>query len=90
MQYFLGYRSYTDEAPFTAPLFVAIHKCMTLELTNKISDVIAVHYATEKDEEASEQERDVPGLGNSTTPSPIEQATASSDKNNLPMTATVN
>jgi IS5 family transposase len=43
MQYFLGYSSFTNEAPFTAPLFVAIRKRMSLELTTKISDVIALH-----------------------------------------------
>ena len=43
MQYFLGYSSFTNEAPFTAPLFVAIRKRMSLELTSKISDVIALH-----------------------------------------------
>ena len=43
MQYFLGYSSFTNEAPFTAPLFVAIRKRMSLELTTKISEVIALH-----------------------------------------------
>lgn len=43
MQYFLGYSSFTNEAPFTAPLFVAIRKRMDLELTSKISDIIALH-----------------------------------------------
>lgn len=32
MQYFFGYSSFTNEVPFTAPLFVEIHKRMTLEL----------------------------------------------------------
>lgn len=43
MQYFLGYSSFTDEPPFTAPLFVALRKRMSLELTNKISELIALH-----------------------------------------------
>jgi hypothetical protein len=43
MQYFLGYSSFTNEAPFTAPLFVAIRKRMSLELTTRISEVIALH-----------------------------------------------
>ena len=42
MQYFLGYSSFTDEAPFTAPLFVALRKRMNLELTNQISELIAL------------------------------------------------
>lgn len=44
MQYFLGYSSFTHEPPFTAPLFVAIRKRMTLELTNRITEIIALHY----------------------------------------------
>lgn len=49
MQYFLGYSSFTDEAPFTAPLFVAIRKRMTLELTGKISELIALHFVKEEE-----------------------------------------
>lgn len=51
MQYFLGYSSFTNEAPFTAPLFVAIRKRMTLELTSKISDAIALHCIKNNDKE---------------------------------------
>ena len=51
MQYFLGYSSFTNEAPFTAPLFVAIRKRMSLELTTKISDVIALHCIMDQDQE---------------------------------------
>ena len=38
MQYFLGYSSCTNEAPFTAPLFLAIRKRMSLELTSKTEE----------------------------------------------------
>ena len=41
MQYFLGYSSFTDEVPFTAPLFVTLRKRMTLELTSEINELIA-------------------------------------------------
>lgn len=51
MQYFLGYSSFTNEAPFTAPLFVAIRKRMSLELTAKISEVIALHCITDQEPE---------------------------------------
>jgi hypothetical protein len=51
MQYFLGYSSFTNEAPFTAPLFVAIRKRMSLELTSKISEVIALHCANDQEPE---------------------------------------
>lgn len=53
MQYFLGYSSFTNEAPFTAPLFVAIRKRMSLELTSKISDVIALHCTVDQEPEDS-------------------------------------
>lgn len=62
MQYFLGYSSFTDEAPFTAPLFVSIRKRMTMELTNKISELIAVHCITEP-----EQQDDITGENNNDT-----------------------
>lgn len=43
MQYFLGYSSFTNEAPFSATLFVEIRKRLSLELLSKINDVIAIH-----------------------------------------------
>jgi hypothetical protein len=58
MQYFLGYSSFTNEAPFTAPLFVAIRKRMSLELTTKISEVIALHCMEDQEpEEPSDQDQ---------------------------------
>jgi IS5 family transposase len=51
MQYFLGYSSFTNEAPFTAPLFVAIRKRMSLELTSKISDIIVLHCIADQEPE---------------------------------------
>lgn len=43
MQYFLGYSSFTNDAPFSATLFVEIRKRLSLELLSKINDVIAIH-----------------------------------------------
>src|ERR1700743_608752 len=61
MQYFLGYSSFTNEAPFTAPLFVAIRKRMSLELTSKISEVIAIHCMEDQEpEEPSDKDPDQP------------------------------
>lgn len=61
MQYFLGYSSFTNEAPFTAPLFVAIRKRMSLELTTKISEVIALHCIEQSDrDEPSDKDPDPP------------------------------
>lgn len=61
MQYFLGYSSFTNEAPFTAPLFVAIRKRMSLELTTKISEVIALHCMEDQEpEDPSDKDPDPP------------------------------
>lgn len=43
MQYFLGYTSFSNEPPFTAPLFVAIRKRLSLELVGQISELVARH-----------------------------------------------
>jgi hypothetical protein len=67
MQYFLGYSSFTNEAPFSAPLFVAIRKRMSLDLTSRISDAIALHcirdQELEEPEEQSVKDNDPPGDG---------------------------
>lgn len=42
MQYFLGYSSFTNEAPFSPTLFVEIRERLSLDLLSKINDVIAV------------------------------------------------
>jgi hypothetical protein len=50
MQYFLGYSSFTNEAPFSDTLFVEIRKRLSLELLSKINDIIAIHYIKEIEE----------------------------------------
>lgn len=75
MQYFLGYSSFTNEAPFTAPLFVAIRKRMSLELTTKISEVIALHCMEDPDpDEPSDKDPDLPE--SDSAPASEEQAVA--------------
>ena len=54
MQYFLGYSSFTDEAPFTAPLFVELRKRMSLELTGEISKIIST---VEQSEEGVQKDK---------------------------------
>ena len=49
MQYFLGYSSFTNEVPFTAPLFVSLRKRVSPELTNEISELIATLAGEEDD-----------------------------------------
>jgi IS5 family transposase len=43
MQYFLGYASFTNEAPFSPSLFVEIRERLSLEIVNSISDIIVAH-----------------------------------------------
>lgn len=43
MQYFLGYSSFTNEAPFSPTLFVSMRERLNLELMNKITDVVILH-----------------------------------------------
>lgn len=78
MQYFLGYSSFTNEAPFTAPLFVTIRKRMSLELTSKISDAIALYcisdHEPEVPEAAQEIDTDPPTVvGGTKTEEPVAQ-----------------
>lgn len=43
MQYFLGYSSFTNEAPFSATLFVEIRKRLTFTIINTINDIVIAH-----------------------------------------------
>lgn len=52
MQYFLGYSSFTNEAPFSSTLFVEIRERLSLNLLLKINDMIAVLSIQKKAEQA--------------------------------------
>ena len=69
MQYFLGYSSFTNEAPFSPTLFVEIRGRLNLELLSKINDVIAV-LSVEKEAAKIEQDRQ---LLQKNTPAPEPQ-----------------
>ena len=43
MQYFLGYASFTNEAPFSASLFVSIRERLSLTVINSINDIVIAH-----------------------------------------------
>lgn len=74
MQYFLGYTSFTNEAPFSDTLFVEIRKRLSLELLSKINEVIALHCMQE-----SEQN------GNKTSqPNPPENVDINASQNSMP------
>lgn len=49
MQYFLGYSSFTNEAPFTAPLFVEIRERLNLDVMSEINELIIAHHFEEQD-----------------------------------------
>ena len=43
LQYFLGYSSFTNEAPFVASLFVEIRERLSLDILSSISDIVIAH-----------------------------------------------
>ena len=43
MQYFLGYSSFTNEAPFSASLFVEIRERLNLDILSRINEIIVLH-----------------------------------------------
>lgn len=44
MQYFLGYSSFTNEAPFDPSLFVDIRLRLSLEVMNSINEIVIAHH----------------------------------------------
>jgi len=43
MQFFLGYSSFTNEAPFSPSLFVSIRERLSLSVINEINDIVIAH-----------------------------------------------
>jgi len=43
MQYFLGYSTFTNEAPFSPSLFVSIRERFSLNVINAINDIVIAH-----------------------------------------------
>lgn len=43
LQYFLGYSSFTNEAPFVASLFVEIRERLNIDIMTAINDIIIAH-----------------------------------------------
>ncbi len=60
MQYFLGYTSFSNEAPFTAPLLVTIRKRLSLDLLSQISELVARHGMRPDPDSDDPGERDGP------------------------------
>ena len=55
MQHFLGYSSFTNEAPFSPSLFVEIRERLNLNILSGINDII-VHHSFEKEQTLVKQE----------------------------------
>jgi hypothetical protein len=64
MQYFLGYSSFIDEAPFDASLFVDFRKSLGLDTINAINEKI-VKIKTRMEGKIREEDEDKPTSGNS-------------------------
>jgi transposase, IS5 family len=73
MQYFLGYSSFTNEAPFSAALFVEIRKRLSLEILSKINEVIVLHCIKDDQEDT----------GNKPPPPDENTITSSKHTNNI-------
>jgi len=43
LQYFLGYSTFTNEAPFVTSLFVEIRERLSLDILSSISDIVVAH-----------------------------------------------
>jgi transposase, IS5 family len=59
MQYFLGYSSFTNDAPFSPSLFVEIRERLSLEVINSINDIIVANSfekSIEKNEDDNKQD----------------------------------
>lgn len=58
MQYFLGYSSFTNEAPFSASLFVEIRERLSLELLTSINEVVVGHCLGWEDKHIIDRQED--------------------------------
>lgn len=77
LQYFLGYSSFTNEAPFVASLFVEIRERLSLDILSDISDIVVAH-SFEKVTETPVS--DVTKSDSSNTPHPPSDTSSSNDE----------
>lgn len=77
LQYFLGYSSFTNEAPFVASLFVEIRERLSLDILSDISDIVVAH-SFEKVTETPVS--DVTKSDSSNTPDPPSDTSSSADE----------
>lgn len=80
MQYFLGYASFTNEAPFSPSLFVEIRERLSLDIVNGISDIIVAHgFELEQKNNSLTKEKNTNDGDNSTTKSDAEKLTVEAE-----------
>ena len=80
MQYFLGYSSFTNEAPFDASLFVDIRKRLSLEVTTAISELVIKHHIDQSEKrDTAKTKEDTPDDARNDT---INENTDNEDKPN--------
>src|SRR5678810_661598 len=89
MQYFIGYSSFSNEAPFDASLFVDIRKRLTLEQINEINDKILgiIDKAAANKEQGNEDNKDDGPSGNNNA-AESETGNINDSDNNDPTTTT--
>jgi hypothetical protein len=76
MQYFIGYSSFSSEAPFDSSLFTEIRKRMGLEQINGMNEKIVILYLAKKQQHESNKSKD--DTTDNEAPSTNEAATSSS------------
>jgi len=80
MQYFLGYSSFTNEAPFSPTLFVSIRERLSLTVINSINDIVIAHSF---DKTSNQPASTVSPKEESDNKSDITPPTTASDDNNI-------
>ena len=90
MQYFLGYSSFTNDAPFSPSLFVEIRERLSLDVMNGINDIIVANSfekSIEKTQEDSHRKDDTDSNSDTATGTEQQKATASTEVLNTPTTS---
>jgi transposase, IS5 family len=72
LQYFLGYSTFTNDAPFDASLFVTIRKRMNLDMLNSINEIIIQHSFESQTKSTSNDENTTTEHSGNDPKSPIE------------------
>jgi IS5 family transposase len=63
LQYFLGYTSFTNEAPFSPSLFVLIRERLSIDIVNSINEIVVAHsFEKASDTKANNSNKDDEGI----------------------------